>query len=587
MELRQYILIVWKRWWLIALTTLLAAGVAYGLASRATPLYRSSTTLEVERGVAEPGQNVYWTIQNNEALASTFVLQVTAPTVMEEVVSRLQLDMTAAEARGYVSANQVQESNMIQISVQHPNPALAQALAAATAQVFIEQKLAQQQSRYTESLRELEAQVAALEDDIMETRGQVAALGEPQDLDAYGRAELARLETQLANDQTRLSVLLQSTEQFRLAMTRYSDHISIFTPAALPEAPFSPQPLRNTALAAAVGGMIGVGTIFLLDYLDDKVHAPEDAQRALGVNVLGALPDVKVRSGALAWESPLSPVAEAIRNLRTSLQYASLDNPLRTVVVTSANPEEGKSFTAANLATAFAVNGKRVLLLEADLRRPKLHRLWEQDRRPGLVEALHTLSEAYNGQREDGAGATVMGAEIEAVLAPYLRSTPVDNLSVLMAGDEVTTPAEVLGSQTFRQMVEGLLCCFDMIVIDTPPVLAVTDAAVLAPWVDGVVMVTASGQTRYPAAARAIERLLSVESNLLGLVVNRMTARSGGYTYYYYQYAQDYYRHDGAGGGANGRHNGSNGSDPAQSQDAATGVLQRLKRGKKGARRHA
>ncbi len=235
---------------------------------------------------------------------------------------------------------------MIDISAEHTNPALAKALAETTAQVFIEQKEAQQQARYAASLTDLETQVDALEAEIMQTRGQIATLGDEADLGPTGKVELAHLQTQLSNDQTRLSVMLQSTEQFRLAMARYGDYISVFSPAELPTDPVSPQPLRNIALAVVVGGMIGVGTAFLLDYLDDTVHTPEDAREALGVNVLGSVPDVGEDEaiGWLAQAQPLSPAAEAFRNLRTSLQYLSLDAPITTLAVTSTQPDEGKSF---------------------------------------------------------------------------------------------------------------------------------------------------------------------------------------------------------------------------------------------------
>jgi len=371
----------------------------------------------------------------------------------------------------------------------------------------------------------------------MRIRGAIANFGDAQDLSPAGRTELARLQTQLGNDQTRLTILLQSTEQFRLAMARHSDHISVFSPAELPLAPFSPRPLRNTALALVVGAMIGVGTAFLLDYLDDTIHTPEDARTALGVNVLGALPDVAEEEaiGWLAADQPLSIIAEAVRNLRTSLQYVSLDAPLRTLVVTSTEPDEGKTFVASNLATAFALTGQKVLLLEADLRRSTLHRRWKETRAPGLTEALKAFSDALmgNGGEADAAAALAPVAEV-------IRATPVEGLDLITAGAEVSTPSELLNSLTFRRLVAALGERYDLIVIDTPPILSVTDAAVIAGYVDGVVMVTVSGQTRLPSAARAVERIQDVGGTLLGLVVNRLTARSGGYYYHYYEYSNDY-----------------------------------------------
>lgn len=554
MELRQYFMIVWKRWWLIALTTVLAAVAAFTVSRLQTPVYRATTTLEISSG-SDPADDPYYAIRSAEAIATTYVLQIKSPAVIEGVVNRLGLAMDVEEVQDLISVQQVQNSNMVEVSGEHPNPALAQALAATTAEVFIEQQEAQRLSRFGAPLAELEAQVTALEEQIMETRGTIAGLGDEEDLSPTGRTELARLQTKLSNDQTRLSVLLNSTEQFRLQMAKTGDYVSVFSAAKPPRAPFKPQTLRNTALALVVGGMIGVGTAFLLDYLDDTIHTPEDAQAALGVNVLGTMPDIHESEtiADLAASNPLMPAAEAFRSLRTSLQYASLDTPLRTLLFTSSAQGEGKSFMAANTATAFALSGKRVLLLETDLRRPRVHRLWDQEREPGLSEALKAFSDAQ-ADGDDGL----------AAVRASIRSSHVDNLALITAGTKVSTPAELLNSQTFRSLLDALQTTYDLIVIDAPPLLTVTDAAVLANHVDGVVMVVVSGETRLPMAARAVERINSVGGHLLGFVVNRLSERSGGYYYRYYTYQHDYTYHG----------NGRDGKAP-------TGLAAIFKRGKR------
>jgi len=548
MELRQYVTILWKRWWLVALTTLVAAVTALVVSLTATPMYRSTVTLEVIRG-GDPSQDPYLAARATETTAGTYVQQVTASAVMDQVSARLGLGLTARQISAYISASQITDSGMVQISAEHPNPELAKALAETTAQVFIEQKQAQQQARYGASLTELEAQIAELEAEIMATRGAIATLGNEETLAPAARVELARLQTLLTNDQTRLTVMLQSTEQFRLAMVRYTDYLSVFSPAELPRAPFSPQPLRNTALALVVGVMIGVGVAFLLDYLDDTVHTPEDAREALGINVLGAVPDVADEEaiGWFAQAQPLSPTAESFRNLRTGLQYVSLDTPLRTLLVTSTEPDEGKTFIASNLATVFALTGKKVLLLEADLRRPTVHRRWHEKRAPGLIEALKAFSDALMEDTSEGSSPVEGHDDPLDEVAAFIRPTRVEGLALLAAGSEVATPSELLNSQTFRRMVEALLSRYDLLVIDTPPILAASDATILANHVDGIVMVAVSGKSRLPSIARAVERVQSVGGNLLGLVINRLTARSGGYYYRYYEYHSDYaYGQDGA-----------------------------------------
>ncbi len=542
MELRQYAMILLKRWWLILLATVVAGGAAAAYSLTATPVYRSTVTLEV-RQEGNPAQQAYIDANNQRALAQAYALQVSAPAVAEEVATRLQVPTEVV--RGAVSGSQVADSGMVQISARNTDPALAQALAATTAEVFMAQATTQQQTRYQASVDELDVQIAQLEDELSTARSTVASYGDPEGLTSTARAELARLNTQISNDQTRLTVLLQSTESFRLAMARYGDQITIFSPAQLPRAPVSPRPLRNTALAVVVGGMVGVGVAFLLDYLDDTVHTPEEAREALGVNVLGAIPDIAGENavGWLAEAMPLSPTAEAFRDLRTSLQYASLDTPLRTLLITSTDPGEGKTFVSSNIATAIALGGKRVLLLEADLRRPRLHRLWEEERSPGLTEALRTFSETRAADPDAACD-----------LHACIRSTRIPGLSLLPAGMEVSTPSELLNSRTFQLILDDFKNAFDVMIIDTPPVLAVTDAAILTSYVDGVMIVVASGSTRLPTAARTIDRIQGVGGNLLGVVVNRLTAQRGGYGYYYYHYAHSYaYGNENEGSGGFGR----------------------------------
>jgi polysaccharide biosynthesis transport protein len=539
MELQQYVAIVWKRWWLILLTTVLAAVAAAVVSFTATPVYRSTATLMVE-GRSDPYEEAYRAAFNNEASAAAYARQVTGPAIAEAVVARLGLSLAPEDVQELIAADHLPDTAMFEISVQHPDPGLAYTLADTTVEVFIERTTTQVTQRYQDALDELESQIAALQAEITEDRIAWSSYGEPSTLTAAARAEQARLQTEITNNQTRLTSLLNSTEQFRLAMARASGGLSVFQPARLPRAPFSPQPARNIALATVVGGMIGVGTAFLLDYLDDTVHAPEDARQALGVAVLGAVPSVTEdpSCGWLAEKEPLSAAAEAFRDLRTSLQYASLDAPLSTILVTSTEPDEGKSFVASNLATAVAVTGKRVLLLEADLRRSQVHHIWKVERSPGLSEALRAFSEA-----EAAAGSpTSSGRSVTAhqAVRACIQATAIDRLALMTAGAKIATPAELLNSQTFQEVLAELRADFDLIILDSPPILTVTDAAVLAGKVDGVLMVMASGQTRLPMAARTLARVEEVGGNLLGIVINRLTARTGGYYYRHYQHGYGY-----------------------------------------------
>ncbi len=517
MELRQYFAIIRKWWWLLILTTLLATGAAYYVSRTSLPVYKATMTLQIDRG-GDPRDDPSRIIQTSEAIASTYVVQIRAPVLLQEVKSRLGVTMEVDKLEDMLTVQQVADTQLIDIAAEGHDPAFVKALVEMVAQVFIERETSLQEARFQARLSELEMQVAALETAIEETQKAIAALGDPDELPEFAQMELARLETQRNNQQTRLTILLQSAEEFRLAMARYTTRIDVFAPAEMPTAPIGPQTLRNTALAAVTGLMIGVGTAFLLEYLDDTIKTPEDARRALATNVLGALPRHGGRNGheiLAAVEHPLGPMAEAFRKLRTSIQFADLDQPIQTLLITSALPTDGKSFIAANLATVIAQSGKSVILIDADLRHPVLHEAFGLPKRPGLLEALLAVNENRDPLNT-------------------LQETQVRGLRVLTAGEHTPNPAEVLSSQTFRHFITQLTEQVDFVILDSPPVLAVTDAVVLSNLTDGTIMVLDYGVTRIPAAIQAMERLTEVSSGVLGAVLNRVPP--GGDGYYYYQY---------------------------------------------------
>ncbi len=213
---------------------------------------------------------------------------------------------------------------------------------------------------------------------------------------------------------------------------------------------------------------------------------------------------------------PKSPGAEAYRTLRTNIQFCSLDKPIRTIAVTSATPGEGKSTTAINLATAFANAGQKVILIDADLRRPMVHKVFHLDNNKGLTTILVSSNSSF-----------------ESAIA----ETQVDGLYIIPSGPIPPNPAELLGTQRFRDLLSTLCEYTDVIIIDTPPVMAVTDAAVVGSRVDGVVLVVNSGSTPRPTVVQAKAAMESVKANILGVVLNQVDRTSGDY-YYYYHYGE-------------------------------------------------
>jgi len=217
--------------------------------------------------------------------------------------------------------------------------------------------------------------------------------------------------------------------------------------------------------------------------------------------------------------NPKSPVSEAYRVLRTNLQFASLDNPLKVIIITSSGPGEGKTTTAVNLAITFAQSGSKTLLVDGDLRKPIINRVFGLNNQKGITNIL-ALQEDYNW---------------------YINKCPTENLDIITSGAIPPNPSELLASNAMKEFVHKLRDDYDMIIIDSPPVGSVTDAAILSTIADGTVLVASSGKVEIEAITRAKELLVKVNANILGVVLNRLDRKAKGNDYYYsyYYYSED------------------------------------------------
>lgn len=293
--------------------------------------------------------------------------------------------------------------------------------------------------------------------------------------------------------------------------------VSVVESALRPESPVSPQPVRNMVLAFVLGAMLGVGVAFLVEYLDTSVKDTEDVERVTGYPVLAAVPRFDTKGEEVHLErDPQAASSEAFRKLRTAIQFLGVDDPVRTVLVTSPFARDGKSTTAVNLAAAFAQGGYRTLLLEADLRRPSFHHVF--------------------GVRPDQGGLTgvlIGRTSVEAAVA----ETNIRNLACLHAGALPPNPVELLASEHAGEVVRGLRERYEMVIVDSTPLLPVADASALAPRCDGVLMVARAGQTHRERLGEAVELLGKVGGRPLGIVLNVLSPRDARYGYeYYYGY---------------------------------------------------
>jgi capsular exopolysaccharide synthesis family protein len=315
--------------------------------------------------------------------------------------------------------------------------------------------------------------------------------------------------------------------------------------ARVPTEPSEPNIPRNLAFALALGLTTGIGLAFLLEGIDNTVRTPEQAQIVSGLPSLGMIPlgsamltdtgraRLTVASSKEAVElvtqsRPQSQMAESYRALRTSLLLTSVGAPPKVILITSALPQEGKTTTSINSAIVLAQKGTRVLLIDADLRRPAIHKTLGMGPRSGLSNVLTGT------------------ANLQQVI---VRSALLPSLYVLPAGTTPPNPAELLASSAMKDVLEELRGQFDHIVIDTPPTLSVTDGVVMSTWSDAVVLVIRCGQTTKQALRRARDILMQVNAKVSGVLMNAVDLSSPDYYYYYeYQgkYAHGYYREDDA-----------------------------------------
>ena len=317
------------------------------------------------------------------------------------------------------------------------------------------------------------------------------------------------------------------TEDMRTGNIREVDR------AEVPQKPVKPRKKLNILLAVIVGLVTGTGLAFFFEYLDNTIKVPEDVKQYLKIPYLGPVPAIAAvmdgnRDGAknpemVTFHSPKSTASEAYRGIRTGILFSSAETEPRVILVSSAGPKEGKTITTVNLAITMAQSGNRVVLLDCDMRRPKIHKLFDLSRERGMSNIL------------------VGGCTINEAVA----HSQIPNLDVIPSGPIPPNPSEMLGSNRMTDLLDKLKGHYKRIIIDSPPITAVTDAVVLAKLLDGVVLVIRVGETPREVIQNGLGQLQSVNANILGAVLNSVDM--GRDSYHYYQYYYYYYGEDGEG----------------------------------------
>ena len=299
------------------------------------------------------------------------------------------------------------------------------------------------------------------------------------------------------------------------------DNVQVIDKAEIPQNAIKPREMLNMAIAGLLGLMLSFGIVFLLEYLDNTIKSPGDVEKYLELPTIGTIPEINEKDHShkiIAMDNPKSPIAEAYRTLRTNLQFSSLDKEMRSIVVTSTGPGEGKTTTICNLAVTMAQSGIKVLLIDCDLRKSQVHKHFELSNNRGITNVL-----ARHASFEEA-----------------VKRTQTMGLDILTAGPKPPNPAELVGSNVMKEFIREMTKEYDRVLIDAPPVGVVTDAALLSTIVDGTILVVASGQVNIDATQRSKSLLQKVNANILGGLLNKIQVDGKGYYgYYYYDYYED------------------------------------------------
>jgi capsular exopolysaccharide synthesis family protein len=516
LDIRQYISLLIYRSWMILLAALLAGAISFFISLRLPSIYESSTSVLVNEAPDSKGAD-YSSVLMSKQLTSTYAQMMSNDLVLQKVAEEVGLTNPVEDIKKWITVSPVRDTQIIQVTVKTTNPEYSASIANAVVKAFSAQIQDIQTQRFSQSKVTLETQLA-------DTEKQITTYSKQSEI-ALTSDEKDRLDAKVTQYRTIYSNLLTSYEQIRLSEAQAVSSVVQVEPAAVNPIPVEPNILLNTVLAAVVGILLSAGVIIAREAFDDTIKTPDDITHRFNLPVLGVINHQTSKSEALITiREPRSPIAESYRTLRTNVSFASVDRPLRTLMVTSAEPGDGKTTTICNLGVVLAQNGKRVIVADCDLRRPRIHTYFGLPNRHGM---------------------TTLFAHAE-VLANVRKTTQVDGLTVITTGSLPPNPSELMGSQKLQTILGTMLESADLVLIDTPPTLTVSDAAALAPSLDGMLLVVRPGKTRLSALKQTLEQLRQVNARVLGIVMNDVVTRGNPYGYhynYYHNYAayKDYY----------------------------------------------
>jgi len=511
-DIRKYLRLVKRWWWLLLVGAMIPMAVSYYFAAQKPDQYQAKATIMVGTSVFQDPDPDTRQMDLSSTLSAAYAEFVRQGPVTEAVIDRLGLQRTPERLATQIGTVIRSGAQLLEIYVTDTNPEAAALIANALADELVRRSPAsggsdpEQQEFIRSQLQELQQKIANTGQQVDELTSSLSELTSAVEIqDAQERIDA--LEQVKSTYQTTYANLLDSYSQ------ESPNVLSIFEPASVPQWPIPRKTNLIVAVAGAAGFGLGLSAIFLMEYMDTSLRwEGSGAQSVLGLPVLSAVPSAP-RKRAMLSSNPSDAMAESIRAMRANISLMRPEQPLRTLLLTSPGILEGKSFVLANLAVVMASGGKRVIAVDADMRRPKLHELFDRPNVAGLAEVF----------------ADHQGDEENSWSIP-LQETDFDNLLLLSAGRPPADPVALLTSPRFPALLETLKNQADVILIDSPPVLGPLDATVLATVCEGTVMVVSAGLTKQELIQQAKDRLLRQEDvNLLGLAVNRAKLNNSYY----------------------------------------------------------
>jgi polysaccharide biosynthesis transport protein len=499
MELKTYMAILWRRKWLILLATIVVTTVATITTLLSKPVYTSSTTLRVATiggGVIEGRTDINYSIR----LMNTYATIINSGTVRAQIRDDLGLSQNPQ-----ITVEIIPDTELMRINTQASNPQTAHDVAEAAANVLIAQSL-EIYSGTGQSTREiLNKQLEQTQEELSELRAeyQLVVQNAPDDVTRIGA-----LNQSIDLKERTYESLLGQYEEARVNEALRSNAISIVDRAYVPNSPSKPRHELNIAIGVVVGLMLGVAVAFVVENLDTTLYTIGQIEAVTKLPTVGKIPLTKNELKIIRFDNGFKPEVEAFRRLRTNILSGNKSNQSQVFMVTSAESGEGKSTIMANLAVSMAQSGRRVVIVDCDMRQSTLHVIFDQPNKRGLTDIL-------------------LG---NTSLTDTIQETAYPRVSLITSGSLPPNPTELLGSTNMESLLVDLKEQYDMVLLDTPALLSVTDAAVLAPRVDAVVLVVARNRSNKVAVQSVRRELENVNVKSVGVIINR--AEKNGYPTY-------------------------------------------------------